>query len=74
MFRRMLSSPESDCGTDSGIAASAIIDENGNIIEPFAERLVGRYTCHDVINPETGEVLVPANTLMGDDEAHEDLS
>ena len=60
---------ESDCGTDSGIVVSAIIDENGNIIEPFAERLVGRYTCHDVINPETGEVLVPANTLMGDDEA-----
>ena len=60
---------ESDCGTDSGIVVSAIVDENGNIIEPFAERLVGRYTCHDVINPETGEVLVPANTLMGDDEA-----
>ena len=38
-----------------------------NAIVPLYDRLVGRFSCHDIVNPETGEVICPANTLMDED-------
>lgn len=60
---------EEDCGTDRGITVQAIT-EGDEMIEPLFDRLVGRYTLKSVINPQTGEVICPANVMMDEDMAH----
>ena len=57
-----------DCGTREGINAYDIRDGK-ELIEPLSERLVGRYLTEDFIDPETGEVVVRKDTMMGDREA-----
>ena len=47
---------EDDCGTEEGLTVTDIKDGN-HILEPFAERLEGRYLLHDAIDPNTGEVI-----------------
>ncbi len=41
---------EEDCGTLRGIATSALKD-NEDVIEPFADRIIGRTSLHDVYDP-----------------------
>ena len=54
---------EDDCGTHEGIEVFEI--RNGNeLIEPFAERLVGRFLVEDLKNDKTGEVIMSASKLM----------
>ena len=54
---------EEDCGTDEGIEIYTI--KNGTeIIEPFAERLIGRYLLDDLKDPNTGELLASKKTLL----------
>ena len=60
---------EEDCGTDRGITVQAIT-EGDEMIEPLFDRLVGRYTLKSVVNPQTGEVICPANVMMDEDMAH----
>lgn len=56
---------EEDCGSDHGFLVSAIVDKkNNSVIVPLHDRLVGRFTCHEVLNPKTGEVLVGANEFI----------
>jgi DNA-directed RNA polymerase subunit beta' len=50
---------EEDCGTLRGIATSALKD-NEDVIEPLADRIVGRTSLHDVLHPLTEELLVAA--------------
>ncbi len=57
---------EDDCGTDKGLVVREIRDGN-EVIEPMADRLVGRYPVKDVIHPETGEVLATTDTMMNDE-------
>ncbi len=53
---------EDDCGTEEGIDVFEI--KNGNeIIEPFADRLVGRFLVKDLKNAN-GEVVVSASKFM----------
>ena len=33
-------------------------------IEKFSERLIGRYAVRDVVNPATGEIIVPYGKMM----------
>ncbi len=47
---------EDDCGTTDGIEV-AEIEEHGQVIETFAERIHGRYPAEDIVDPATGEVL-----------------
>ncbi len=54
---------EEDCGATSGIVVSDIIS-NGSVLEKLFDRLVGRYTVNDVIDENTGELIVPANTMI----------
>ncbi|MFR7639050.1 MAG: DNA-directed RNA polymerase subunit beta' [Allobaculum sp.] len=59
---------EDDCGTDRGFKVSELIDrKNNTVIESLYDRLVGRYSQQDVLNPETGEVIVPADTYITED-------
>jgi len=59
---------EEDCGTLRGIATSALKD-NEDIIEPLADRIEGRTSLHDVINPFTEEIIVTAGEEITIDEA-----
>ena len=54
---------EEDCGSTEGIVVEEIKDGN-EVIEGLAERLTGRYTAEDIINPETGEILVKRDEYM----------
>ncbi len=58
---------EEDCGTTDGIEVYEI--KNGNeVVEPFAERLIGRYLAED-LRDEAGELIVSRNKLIGDADA-----
>jgi DNA-directed RNA polymerase subunit beta' len=50
---------EEDCGTLRGIATSALKD-NEDIIEPLSDRIAGRTSLHDVYDPQTDELIIPA--------------
>ncbi|ENZ00780.1 DNA-directed RNA polymerase subunit beta' [Clostridium thermobutyricum] len=52
-----------DCGSTNGIVVSEI-KEGNEVIEGLEERLTGRYTAEDVVDPTTGEVLAPFDTYM----------
>ncbi len=54
---------EDDCGTDDGIIVRDIKDGN-EIIEKIKDRLVGRVVSDNVVNPETGELIVEKNTMI----------
>ncbi|WP_333840082.1 DNA-directed RNA polymerase subunit beta' [Pelomicrobium sp.] len=54
---------EADCGTTNGFSMKALV-EGGEVVEPLRERILGRVTAVDVINPDTGDVLVAAGTLL----------
>ena len=50
---------EEDCGTLRGLQCTAL--KNGDeVISSLSERILGRVSVHDVINPKTGEVIVEA--------------
>ena len=61
---------EEDCGATAGIVVSDI-KTGDNVVEKLFDRLVGRYTVNDVVNEETGELIVPANTMITEEMAHE---
>ena len=52
-----------DCGTDRYITAEAAIND-GEVVASLAERVLGRVTADDVIDPATGEVLVAKGVLI----------
>ena len=59
---------EEDCGTHDGILVSEI-EEHGQVIETFAERIHGRYPTEDINDPETGEILFTKDTMLRKDDA-----
>ncbi len=61
---------EEDCGTDHGFVVKEIRDTSKNaVIVKLEDRLVGRYSLREIVNPETGEVIVPENTMINEDDA-----
>ncbi len=57
-----------DCGTLRGIRISALKD-NEDIVEPLADRILGRVSVHDVMDPLTDELIVAANELIDEAKA-----
>ncbi|RMF51506.1 MAG: DNA-directed RNA polymerase subunit beta', partial [Bacteroidetes bacterium] len=57
-----------DCGTLRGIRISALKD-NEDVVEPLADRILGRVSVHDVVDPLTGELIVAANELIDEEKA-----
>ncbi len=49
-----------DCGTGAGVVVQEIL-EGGEVLEKLSDRVKGRYPTEDIVNPITGELLVPAN-------------
>jgi DNA-directed RNA polymerase subunit beta' len=61
---------ERDCGTLKGVIITAIV-ENGEIIEPFTDRIIGRISMEKIIHPDTGEVIVAPNQEITEAIAHQ---
>jgi DNA-directed RNA polymerase subunit beta' len=59
---------EEDCHTLRGIATTAL-KENDKVIQPLADRIEGRFTLEDVLDPVTEEVIVEADTYISRDVA-----
>jgi DNA-directed RNA polymerase subunit beta' len=52
-----------DCGTKMGLTVNH--QKGTEFSETFIDRIIGRALLHDVIDPQTGEVVLEKNTLMG---------
>ncbi|MDT7928313.1 DNA-directed RNA polymerase subunit beta' [Tepidimonas sp.] len=57
---------EEDCGTVNGTLMRAIV-EGGEVIESLRERILGRTTAEDIVDPETQRVLVAAGQMLDED-------
>ncbi|MDU5833094.1 MAG: DNA-directed RNA polymerase subunit beta', partial [Staphylococcus epidermidis] len=57
---------EEDCGTDRGLLVSDI-KEGTEMIEPFIERIEGRYSKETILHPETDEVIIRPDELITPD-------
>ena len=57
---------EDDCGTSQGVSMKALI-EGGEVVESLRERILGRVCATDIVYPESGKVIHPANTLLDED-------
>ena len=59
-----------DCGTENGFWVTKIVDENTldkgepKLVVSLKDRCIGRFAAKDVINPETGEIIVARNEII----------
>jgi DNA-directed RNA polymerase subunit beta' len=61
---------EDDCGTSNGINMKALV-EGGEVIEALRDRILGRVTAAEVVNPETQETLIESGQLLDEDAVEE---
>lgn len=61
---------EPDCGTIMGVDISAL-KEGEEIIEALSDRILGRVVVDNVIDPQTGETIIKANSLISEETAIE---
>ena len=59
---------ELDCGAQDGIILKDI-KEGNQVLESLATRLNGRYAVNDIVDPNTGEVLVSKDKMMDEADA-----
>ena len=45
------------------------VSENGQVIEKFSDRLRGRFLVGDVVDADSGEMLVSASKMMDEKDA-----
>jgi DNA-directed RNA polymerase subunit beta' len=57
---------EEDCGTTRGLTTSAVVD-GGEVIAPLADRILGRTAAVDILDPLSGEIVLPAGALIDED-------
>ena len=62
-----------DCFKDLGqkVKGAFVSDliQDGAVLESLEDRIVGRFVVDDVVNPATGEIIVPANTMVSKQQA-----
>ena len=58
---------EDDCQTTRGVNMKALV-EGGDVIQSLRDRVLGRVTSADVLNPETGEVVIGTGVMLTEDE------
>jgi DNA-directed RNA polymerase subunit beta' len=54
---------EIDCGTERSLEMKAIV-QGGATIASLGERILGRTTAEDIVDPKTNEIIIPAGTLL----------
>ncbi|WP_071028207.1 DNA-directed RNA polymerase subunit beta' [Peptoniphilus raoultii] len=59
---------EEDCHSDEYLVAKAFTDGK-EVIEDLFDRICGRYAFEDIVDPNTGEMLVKENTEISDEAA-----
>ncbi len=52
-----------DCGTHDGLTMTPLI-EGGDVVEPLAERVLGRVVADDVLDQTGEKVVAPAGTML----------
>ncbi len=57
---------EEDCGTLRGIPTTALI-RNDEVVQSLYDRILGRVTLHDIIHPQTGEVIAREGDELTED-------
>ena len=58
---------EDDCGTDQGIDVCELYNEKEKkVIESLYDRICGRFSNEDVVDPNTGEVIVKKGEFIDD--------
>ncbi len=62
---------DEDCGDAKGMEIEAIKGPKGEVIESLEDRINGRFSPRDIINPATGEIIVPANEMITEEKAKE---
>ena len=64
-----------DCFADQGtkVRGAYVSDlvQDGAVLEKLADRIEGRFVVENVVNPTTGEVIVPAGTMVTKEQAKE---
>ncbi len=63
---------EEDCGTTGGIWMQEA--EEGSILAPLSERIIGRIAAARVVHPKTGKTIVERNTEIDEERASEIVS
>ena len=61
---------EQDCGDSKGVEVTAIRDGKSEI-ESLSDRIAGRFTIDPIVHPETGEIIVEADSMITTDQAKE---
>ena len=56
---------EEDCGTLRGLVCTEL-KNNEDVVATLSERILGRVSVHDIVDPLTGEVIVPAGEEITD--------
>ena len=56
---------EDDCSTNDGFVMKAVV-QGGDVIEALRDRILGRVTAQDVVDPSSGATLVEAGTLLNE--------
>ncbi len=59
---------EEDCGTEAGLTLTATV--SGSTQEDFGERILGRTAAEDVVDPQTGEVVVARGEMIEEEHVH----
>ncbi len=60
---------EECCDATEGQIVRELYDAQGKSLESLEERITGRYTFGPVVHPETGEVIVEADTMISEEQA-----
>ena len=58
---------EEDCGTENGFVMRAVI-EGGDIIEPLAERILGRTAASDIIDSKDNTIILQRGIIITEDD------
>jgi len=61
---------EVKCDTKKGAWVNDVIDEKDkNVLEPLADRIIGRFTMGPIVHPETGEVILEDDQMITEEVA-----
>jgi len=57
---------DDDCGTTEGLMREAQV-QGGEVVVPLKDRILGRFSAEDILDPASGEVLVPQNEMLDEE-------
>ena len=60
---------EEECGTTTGITVKEVV-QGGDVVSSLSERILGRVSINDVLDPKSGELLCKAGVIIDEDTSH----